>query len=78
MDQTEQDTLDKTVMEVNKVIIDMNDKNVQIPWISKKVHHCRGRGKWTHRYHYLRDGCHFNRELKGYVAQLLASYANDN
>ena len=71
-DIVEQSTLDQTVMAVNKVIIDQNDKGVMIPWISKKVHHCRGGGKWTHRYQYLNDGCHFNRLMKKFVAWELA------
>ena len=68
----EQCTLDQTVMAVNKVIIEINDKDIRIPWISKKVHHCRGNGKWTHRYQHLRDGCHFGRQLKQFVAKELA------
>ena len=65
-------------MAVNKVIVELNDINTKIPWISKKVHHCRGRGKWTHRYHYLKDGCHFGREMKKHVAETLADHANES
>ena len=50
-DPVMQHALDCTIMAVNKVIIEMNDKSVKIPWIAKLVHHSRGRGKWTHRYH---------------------------
>ena len=75
-DPVEQYTLDSTIMAVNRVIIKMNDKDAKIPWIAKKIHHCRGHGKWTHRYHYLRDGCHFNREMKIHVAQVLAAHLN--
>ena len=71
-DETEQPALNATVMAVNKVIVQMNDRNMKIPWITKLVHHCRGRGKWTHRYHYLRDGCHFNKMMKKHVASELA------
>ena len=71
-DIVEQHTLDQTIMAVNKVIINSNGSGIKVPWISKKVHHCRGGGKWTHRYQYLKDGCHFNRVMKKFVAWELA------
>ena len=78
VEPVEQYTLDMTVMAINKVIIDLNDKGIRIPWISKKIHHCRGRGRWTHRYQYLKDGCHYNKEMKLFVAQEITKTLNPN
>ena len=71
-DPNEQETLNQIVLEMNKMIISCNKESSPIPWISKMVHHCKGRQRWAHRYQNLRDGCHFNRRLKIFIANELA------
>ena len=68
----EQNILNQIVLETNRMLISCNKVDSKIPWISRTVHHCKGRGKWSHKYHYLHDGCHFNVELKRIIAKELA------
>ena len=71
-DPQEQDTLNKIVLETNKMLISCNKVEARIPWISRTVHHCRGKGRWAHKYYYLRDGCHFNNDLKRKITRELS------
>ena len=68
--QNEQDILDQIVLETNRMLISCNKINSKIPWISRTVHHCKGKGEWAHKY--LHDGCHFNTTLKRIIAKELA------
>ena len=67
----QQQALDEMVLELNKMLNSCNKKEIRIPWISRTVHHCKGRGRWAHKYQYLRDGCHFNIPLKKIIAKEL-------
>ena len=67
-----QDSLNRVVLETNRMLISCNKEDSRIPWISRTVHHCRGKGRWAHKYYYLRDGCHFNNELKRIIARELS------
>ena len=49
--QEEQECLNQIVLEVNRLLISCNKVNSRIPWISRTVHHCKGRGQWSHKYH---------------------------
>ena len=59
--------LNRMVVAVNKLLINSNEPGSKIPWISKKVHACKGRHTWSHKYKHLRDGCHFSPAMKDFV-----------
>ena len=61
--------LNRMVMAVNKLLIDSNVKGAKVPWISKKVHACKGHHTWSHKYKHLSDGCHFSAAMKDFVVQ---------
>ena len=46
-----------------------NDKDTPIPWISRIVHACKGKGGWSHKYNHLKDGCHYGKEMKDFVVK---------
>ena len=61
--------LNRMVTAMNKMLIDNNEPGSRVPWISKLVHACKGRGKWSHKYKFLNDGCHFGPKLKDFVVK---------
>ena len=62
-----QKKLNRMVTAVNKYLINKNEPGSKIPWISKKVHACKGNTTWSHKYKHLRDGCHFSPAMKNFV-----------
>ena len=71
-DNNEQESLNEIVLQVNRLLISCNKRENKIPWISRTVHHCKGKGCWDHKYHYLGDGCHFDIKLKRIIAKELS------
>ena len=61
--------LNRMVTAMNKLFIDCNEPGSKIPWISKKIHACKGRHTWSHKYKYLSDGCHFGEGMKDFVVK---------
>ena len=59
--------LNRMVTALNKVLIHSNEPGSKIPWISKKIHACKGRRAWSHKYKFLSDGCHFGSNMKDFV-----------
>ena len=59
--------LNRMVVAVNKLLIDSNVQGSKVPWISKRVHACKGRHAWSHKYKHLHDGCHFDADMKDFV-----------
>ena len=57
----DQKALNNIITQVNKTIVSLNSEKAQIPWMSALVHSCMGKGRWAHRYHHLKDRCHFTR-----------------
>ena len=62
-----QKKLNRMVTSVNKMLIDSNEPGSKIPWISKKIHACKGSRTWSHKYKFLSDGCHFGSDMKNFV-----------
>ena len=56
------------MIKCNDRVIECNNcRNLPTLCVSTKVHQCKGRGKWSHRYKYMsKDGCHFSEELRHY------------
>ena len=67
--QDDQEALNHIILQVNRKIIELNEPNNCIPWISSKVHQCKGKGRWEHRYKYLVDGCHYSHKLKKFCVE---------
>ena len=61
--------LNRMVTAMNQVLINSNEPGSKVPWISKKVHACKGRRTWSHKYKYLSDGCHFGPDMKNFVVK---------
>ena len=59
--------LNRMVTALNKVLINSNKPGSKVPWTSKKVHVCKGRQTWSHKYKFLSDGCHFGAIMKDFV-----------
>ena len=64
--------LNRMVVAVNKLLINSNEPGAKVPWISKRVHACKGNSAWSHKYKHLSDGCHFNASMKDFVVQEIA------
>ena len=64
-----QKTMNYMVTALNGLLTHSNDNDTPIPWVSSKVHACKGNGGWSHKYKHLKDGCHYNREMKDFVVQ---------
>ena len=65
----DQTALNDIIIQVNKTIVKLNNQNTKLPWISALVHRCQGNGRWVHRYHHLKDGCHFSRKMKDFCTE---------
>ena len=64
-----QKKLNRMVTALNKMLIDSNVPGSKVPWISKKVHACKGHRTWSHKYKHLSDGCHFGADMKDAVVK---------
>ena len=59
------------VMEINRLVTYMNERNCVItPWLARVVHH-RCKGRYRHYYRKLADGCHLTEDLRVTWSQLL-------
>ena len=59
-DFLQQDSLNGLVLKTNKMLISCNKADINLPWISKAVHNCQGKGCLLHKYYLLHYSCHFN------------------
>ena len=64
-----QKTLNFMITALNGLLTHSNIPNTPIPWFAKKVHACKGKGGWSHKYKLLKDGCHYGKEMKDFVVE---------
>ena len=74
----DQRILNFMITAANKLITDINnERGIATPGVVGLIHRCKGKGRWSHRYRYLTDGCHFGKLAISYFAtQLAKSIAN--
>ena len=69
----DQRILNFIITAANKLITDINnERGIATPGAVGLIHRCKGRGRWSHRYKYLTDGCHFGKLAISYFATQLA------
>ena len=61
--------LNRIITALNKILIGSNGPGSKVPWLSKKIHACKGRRSWSHKYKYLSDGCNFGLQMKDFVVK---------
>ena len=61
MKHPQQRALDKSIEYVNAEINSFTEgSGLRTPWLANHCHAGKGRGRVSHTYHALRDGCHFD------------------
>ena len=68
----DQERMNFSITSVNRIITASNNhRNLSTPAVTSIVHHSKGHHKWSHRYKYLKDGCHLDETAKDYFVDQL-------
>ena len=68
----DQERMNFSITSVNRMITASNNhRNLSTPAVTSIVHHSKGHHKWSHRYKYLKDGCHLDETAKDYFVDQL-------
>ena len=75
----DQERMNFSITSVNRMITASNNepliidyhRNLFTPAVTSILHQSKGHHKWSHRYQYLKDGCHLDETAKDYFVDQL-------